>query len=191
MLKFNQMNIVFVFIIILTPNIVCASYYYHEKFLIDTLLLCKNNIDNLEIFSTILKQEGWKQAEKDPKHDWMFEYLYKKVYLDETYEIGFSDYPTYSECIVRTLGTGNISNNAINYIFQNFIPQDNKYFLCRDYGDWPQKTVEWKFDNNKYIFVWYTMSKKEDIKLRVIIKIEKSKVKSHKVLRYCTKDYWE
>ena len=158
--------------LLLTSSISNASNTNQNSF-VDTLLICKNNINQLDLLPTILTQTGWKKALQDRKYP-VFHHLFKKG----DYEIGFRDEPTIKTCVVRLLDKIKLPTHKLENILSNFPSSSNKGTLCRRYGAYPSTDIEWEYDDNldkNFIgYFTYFNEKKKLFSLGATIKHSKS-----------------
>lgn len=145
--------------------------------LIEKLLICKNNITQLHLLTTVLNQSGWEAIEDKYQ---VFLHLFKKG----DYEIGFTETPEVNLCVVRLTNMKRLPNYNLSDIFTHFKTWGQKGTACRHYGKYPDKIFEWMYSSNNFIRFSEGFNNTTNL-FNLAVKINHSKSKNFKNFSVC------
>lgn len=170
----------FVFYLILA-NKLSFAYIGHVNEFIETILICKQNIDQLDLLPTILKQKGWEDYIDVRKYTGV-----KKQFKKGSFIIGFDDNPGNKICVARALHNLKTPFKIMDEILQKLPVSNEKITGCRYYDKYPLRIIEWQID--KLSYVRYLTSFNGDHTFSQSISIKRNSLSNNvKFFSLCTK----
>lgn len=155
----------------------------------DTLLLCKNNINHLNLLPTILNQKGWEEVSLDEKERFYEKNsrLYKKISYEGEYQIKFGSFPAVDKCSIKIDRLEKIPPRFMENTLSTFTPIDDHVYSCRfDNANLPVKIIEWTSYNQSYI-TYFSVLNTNKMLYFLTIDIKKAKSKAYEFISICKK----
>lgn len=155
----SKPNVLVLAFLIFTSNISIAASNSSQNNFIDTLLICKNNLNQLDLLPTILSQTGWVEVSQDNNYP-VFQHLFKKG----VYEIGLRhNLAKDNVCVVRLMNLTQLPEYELKDIFTNFPPSSNdKQSFCRNYT-YASKNIEWEYGDKNFIRYFIDFNEKKTL----------------------------
>lgn len=168
-----------------------STLHAEQSTYLDTLLICKNNFNHLDLLPSILSQGGWEEVPPDAKYKFLEleKHVFRKKQNEEEYKIEFGNYPAVNKCSIQIRNMKNIPKSFTRDILMEFTPLDDLGYSCRqDDSDVPTKYAEWKFKDDSYIRYFNLLNTKTML-FTLSVDIERSKTKDYKFFSICKMGY--